>query len=371
MKFSIITICYNEEKRIQGTLESVYKQVFKDYEHIIEDGCSTDGTLSIVSENAKYYEEDQLRIFSEPDTGLYDAMNRALSRAKGEYICFINSGDFLFDANTLQKVNKEIEESGHEDIYHGISISVFPNMDEYGQGSSSIDSIKTYDMKAVETGYPGLTHQALFAHKRCFENNIFDIRFKLRAEYRWYYKCFQNGYSFVKLNFPVCKYTFGGLSERVESIKIAYEEKKCVLEEFGYSTEQFEHLVHIQDGHCVKNNLIYNQWLALLQAGRSIKKYFHHYKMQTIAVYGYAEYGSHLINELKNTDIKIAYLIDKRELYPYSGIPVYHPDDKLMSVDAIVVTAVLSYKEVKNQLSQKITCPIISLEDILEELWLI
>lgn len=372
MRFSIITICYNEEKRIQTTLESVYRQSFKDYEHIIEDGGSWDNTISVCKQVQNEYEENQLKIFCECDNGLYDAMNRSLRRAEGDYICFLNSGDSLYDEHTLEKVNDEIEKTGYKDIYHGISISVFPNMDGIGQNDCKLESLDKCRMETIiGCGSLGLIHQAIFASKRCFVNNAFDTNYTLRAEYKWYYMCFSNAYSINKMYFPVCKYTFGGVSERLKSIKKSQEEKRAILKEFNYSLEQYDAGVRIYESNCVKDSLIYTQWLALLQAGHFIKDYFEKYGMKSIAIYGYAEYANHLINELKGTDINVLYLIDKRNLYPYAGVPVYRPEDNLPEADVVVVTAIISYEEIRDDLSRKLTCQIISLEQILEELWFI
>lgn len=370
MRFSIITVCHNEENRIKKTLETIYGQTFRDFEHIIEDNCSDDRTLDIVRECGEYYDNNQLKIFSEKDSGLYDAMNKALCRAKGEYICFINCGDFLFDENTLYRLDQEIERTGYADIYHGISMTVFPNMDGMGETQSELDSNDKDEMeKILLSGDTGLIHQAIYASKRCFADNLFDTKYKLRAELKWYYACFHKGYTIKKVKFPICKYSFGGLSERLTSIQLSYDETIKILKEFHYSIEQYESNHYGCDNANAKNNIIYNQWLALLQAGKTVKKYFDKYYIKRIAIYGYAEYANHLINELQGTDIEVVCLIDKRDIYPYAGIPVKHPEDEWESVDIIVVTAIIQYEHIKRYLSSKTKCPIVSLEEVLEATW--
>lgn len=104
-KISIITICYNVESSIERTILSVVNQTFKDYEYIIVDGASKDNTLEVVN---KYKEKIDI-IISEPDRGVYDAMNKGIKMASGEWLIMMNAGDYFADNNVLEKVfNRQI-----------------------------------------------------------------------------------------------------------------------------------------------------------------------------------------------------------------------------------------------------------------------
>ena len=107
-KFSIITITYNAEALLPRTVESVLSQHYRDIEHIIIDGASTDSTLSVAQDymQRSYAAQNghEVRIVSEPDNGLYDAMNKGLRQASGDYICFLNAGDFFPNANVLDTI---------------------------------------------------------------------------------------------------------------------------------------------------------------------------------------------------------------------------------------------------------------------------
>ena len=103
--FSIVTVCLNAADTIMMTMRSVMEQTYRNYEYIIWDGQSKDGTLELV----RQYEKNELiRIFSEPDTGLYNAMNKAIDHCQGDYILFLNSGDTLADVMVLEDVAKVI-----------------------------------------------------------------------------------------------------------------------------------------------------------------------------------------------------------------------------------------------------------------------
>lgn len=88
-----------------------------------------------------------------------------------------------------------------------------------------------------------------------------------------------------------------------------------------------------------------------------------------IAIYGYVELGIHLINELKNTEIEIVCLIDQQNKFPFSGIRVIKPDEFDGNVDWVIVTPLLHFREIKEYLNKRNSCPIVSLEDVLEDMW--
>lgn len=111
--FSIITICYNAASDIERTLQSVVAQTYRNIEYIVIDGASTDKTLDIISK----YSAEVSQMVSEKDGGLYDAMNKGLSLATGEYVCFLNAGDSFFEEKTLEKIVQGLDGSTPDLIY--------------------------------------------------------------------------------------------------------------------------------------------------------------------------------------------------------------------------------------------------------------
>lgn len=370
MKFSIITVCYNEEKRIRKTLESICGQKFTDYEHIIEDGGSTDHTLEIISQCVSSYLENHLKVYSEKDNGLYDAMNRAIVRAQGDYICFINSGDYLLDENTLQNVSDRMEAVPGMDWYYGTGIVIFPNGDEYLQIAGSIENVEGYDIsEELKKENLSFIHQAIFAHRDCFEHNMFDTKYLLRAELKWYYKCLIMRKKVKRLDFPVCRYSLGGFSEHVDAVALHAKETRKIFEELHLLTAENESMLPKEDNYteCYRN--VYNQWLALRQAGFSVSDYLLGKGIKRIAIYGYAEFGTHLMNELKNSAVEIVCLIDRQDKFPFSGFKVIRPEEFDGNADLVIVTALLHFKEINAELKKRIDCPVLSLEDVLEDMW--
>ena len=101
---SVITICYNAEKEIESTMISVLEQSFRDIEYIIVDGASKDGTMNKVRQILARYPNSNVQVTSEPDKGIYDAMNKGIKKASGEWVILMNSGDTFLDNNVLENV---------------------------------------------------------------------------------------------------------------------------------------------------------------------------------------------------------------------------------------------------------------------------
>lgn len=114
--------------------------------------------------------------------------------------------------------------------------------------------------------------------------------------------------------------------------------------------------------------LLMNQWVRIKQDNKSIAGYFEKYGYKEIAVYGMHYVGETFLNEILGTGIKVKYGIDKNADSIYSDVEVISPDDDLEQVDAVIVTAITYYEEIADQLSKKMDCPIISIEEILYEL---
>lgn len=110
--FSVVTICFNSSKTINDSLNSLYSQKFNDFEHIIQDGYSTDGTIELINN----YKTDKTFVISKKDSGLYDALNKAIKRCEGEYILLLHSDDCLYDENILQKLFEFITANNHPKV---------------------------------------------------------------------------------------------------------------------------------------------------------------------------------------------------------------------------------------------------------------
>lgn len=110
-----------------------------------------------------------------------------------------------------------------------------------------------------------------------------------------------------------------------------------------------------------------NQWLILKQSGKNLSEYFQNNHYQTIAIYGMGEMGNRLFDELRDSGIKVVCGIDRESECVYAEIDIYSPDQTLPEMDVIVVTSTFAFDEIQNALSPKVSCPVISLEDVVYE----
>ena len=125
MKLSIITINRNNATGLEKTMQSVASQSFKEFEYIVVDGASTDNSVEVIKSFEPYFA--RLKWVSEPDAGIYNAMNKGIRMASGDYIQILNSGDCLADVDVTERMLKALEEKGNPTILYGNMVKCFPN----------------------------------------------------------------------------------------------------------------------------------------------------------------------------------------------------------------------------------------------------
>ena len=203
MKISIITVCFNSASTIEDTIKSVISQTHKDIEYIIIDGGSTDETLSII-EN---YRESISCVISEPDDGLYDAMNKGIRAATGDVIGILNSDDVFFDNNTIRKINDALADV--DAVYGDIAFYKENNFEKIVRYYSS----KTFTKKKLGFGVMP-AHPSLYVKRsRLLEAGFYDTRYKIAADFDMVVRLFQQ-VDFTSLYIPeiLVKMRVGGVS---------------------------------------------------------------------------------------------------------------------------------------------------------------
>ena len=170
LPFSIITVCFNEAARIALTCESVVNQTFQEFDWIVLDGGSTDGTRDIL----KQYAHRMNSFVSEPDRGIYHAMNKGIAQARGTYLLFLNGGDYLYQPDVLASVSTSLT-SRAKDLYYGDIF--FERRDHWKR--VSIELTNPYELFIRRT----LPHQAMFIKRELFERyGYYDESFPIAAD---------------------------------------------------------------------------------------------------------------------------------------------------------------------------------------------
>lgn len=208
MKFTIVTVAYNEEKSISETVQSVLEQDYKNLEYLIIDGDSSDATVEIAKGLTKESGR-KVTIYSESDFGIYNAMNRGIARASGDYIIFMNAGDSFWNSKVLTAVEKRIKRNGKA-IYYG-KACLMKNGRRNGFRDAAASGRTVFDM-LMKGRMPA--HQGIVAPTDTLRANYFNEQYKIRADYDWLIKSYKDGVKFVNLDMVVCNYDCGGFSAK-------------------------------------------------------------------------------------------------------------------------------------------------------------
>lgn len=217
MKISIITATYNSEKTLKDTLESVLKQSYTEYEHIIVDGLSKDNTMNIVKEYEKKY-NGKLRYVSEKDSGLYDAMNKGIKMATGDVIGILNSDDMYAHDDVLQKIVTCFQETNCDGSYANL---IFMDQETMTKPQRVW---KSANGKLEHGWHPA--HPTLYLKKEVYEKiGSFNLKYRIVADYDFMIRMLKD--SDIKLSYiddVIVYMRVGGVSTK--GIKGYYENLK-------------------------------------------------------------------------------------------------------------------------------------------------
>ena len=231
--FSIITICRNAADNLARTIASVDSQTFGDYEHIIIDGASTDSTLSILeaaSEDAKRV------IVSEPDNGIYDAMNKGQGLATGEYLIFMNAGDTFHSKDSLQIYADNAWDYDRPGIIYGQTLLVDSEGRTVGERHLTAPEHLTY--KSFSQGML-VCHQAMAVLKRIAP--LYNTNYRFSADYDWAVKCLQHSRLNVYTGHIMCNYLSEGLTTANRRASLM-ERFRIMSYYYGFLPTVFRHL---------------------------------------------------------------------------------------------------------------------------------
>jgi len=231
-KISIITICYNEVYTIKRTIESVFNQSFKDYEYIVIDGASTDGTVDII----RSYEKNIDYLVSEKDTGIYEAMNKGIRQAHGEYLYFLNGGDLLAGSDVLEKA---FSTKGNEDILYGDILKAVGK-------KQYLNSFSGYSVTPFFLFTHTLPHQGSFIKKVLFDKfGLYDESYRLMGDYEFFKRAIVvHGATCRYLGFTIGVFDYTGMSTKAEYKPLQRSEiERARLSSYGALKYIFFHVI--------------------------------------------------------------------------------------------------------------------------------
>ncbi len=216
MLFSIITVCFNSEKTIERTIQSVLNQTCQDYEYIIVDGASKDKTLEIVHAYEPLF-EGRLKLVSEPDCGIYDAMNKGIRMASGELIGIVNSDDY-YEPTALDKIKS---------LYTGYEFSIiYGSVRAVENGKETMVYIKNHEFIEQDM----ITHPSCFITKKLYDTfGVYSLKYPYSADYEFMLRIRnEKKIRYFKTYDIITNFSNGGASNTVK----AYRDTMKLLHEY-------------------------------------------------------------------------------------------------------------------------------------------
>lgn len=243
--FSIIVVSLNAGEKLTETIESIRKQTFTDYEVVVKDGGSKDGSVDALRTLLEQYDEDmkkRIRIFEERDSSIYDGMNQAVAKAEGEYLYFLNCGDYFYNEACLEQVAGHIEacrKNSRDGKKEGAPKIFYGDIYDALRGNVVASNPKM-DGFACYRNVP--CHQACLYDRELFAKRGYEPKYRVRADYEHFL------YSFYKENakpayIPVvlASYEGGGFSETAENRKKSAAEHKEITALYMSKAELFKY----------------------------------------------------------------------------------------------------------------------------------
>ena len=214
---SIITVVRNDVSHISSTIESVLSQTYSAIEFIVIDGASTDGTKEVIEKYAdcmNYWK-------SEPDKGVYDAMNKGIALSTGDFVYFLNSGDTLLSSTTLADMHLEQVEDKNTIVYGNV-------LAKYWDGEYVEKPMPFFDTCMKFKGI-GINHQTMFFPGDVIRHFKYDLRFRIAADYDMAYRMWKQGIKFLYRDVTVARYEWGnGISSNPNKLLDVYRENAKV-----------------------------------------------------------------------------------------------------------------------------------------------
>lgn len=226
--FSIIVVCLNPGGKLNQTLDSILRQTYSNYEIVVKDGGSRDGSIEAMRQDA------HIRLFSEKDTGIYEAMNQAVAHAEGDFVLFLNCGDVFHHDTVLKEAAHAVEQAGTRE-----------NLVLYGDTYSEKNDVLITSAPEITgfTCYRNIPcHQSCFYAAKLCKDKPYNAEYRIRADYDHFLWCFYVAKAkMIRMDVTVATYEGGGYSESRENSRRDKEEHRKITAAYMSRTELFKY----------------------------------------------------------------------------------------------------------------------------------
>ena len=262
--FSIVVVSLNPGERLEKTLNSILKQTYTDYEVVLKDGGSTDGSLSGLQERGYFENKNQIRIIKEKDKSIYDGMNQAVAGIRGKYVQFLNCGDYFYSDRVLEEVADYITKNQKDEVglsseencpermsgqegNRELAIRAVKKLKRiyYGNQYNQLQDTIVYSAPQINdfTCYRNVPcHQVCFYDYRLFEKRVYKPEYKVRADYEHFlYSIYEEQAKGVSMPVIVVSYEGGGFSETKENRKRSAAEHREITTQYLGKAKVFKY----------------------------------------------------------------------------------------------------------------------------------
>ncbi len=230
--FSIVTVTYNAAEVLERTIQSILVQTYPHVEYIVVDGGSTDGTMTLLASYRKYIHT----MVCEPDKGLYDAMNKGIKLATGDYLCFLNAGDKLHTADTLERMVCSLPEGSLPDVLYGETDIV--DGDGHFLHKRRLSAPDTLTWKSFRNGML-VCHQAFFVRRALVEP--YDLCYRFSADFDWCIRMMKKATGLHNTRLTVIDYLNEGLTTHHHQASLQ-ERFRIMAKHYGWGCTAIRHV---------------------------------------------------------------------------------------------------------------------------------
>lgn len=237
MLITVATICFNAENEIQKTLESVMSQDVTNFEYLVIDGKSKDHTNEIIDRYANKLKEKGIEFvhISEPDGGIYNAMNKAANLATGDYVVYLNAGDVFASDNVISKVFSE--HNPDDDVIYGDVIYKYEDLFKYGK-AGPLSLFETFQFKMP------FCHQSAFTKSEVLRKYRYDEHYRISADHDFYLRCYKDGLKMHYIAKAFSIFELGGASTGERSMEMHREVAEICYENKILTKNEYESALH-------------------------------------------------------------------------------------------------------------------------------
>lgn len=334
MKITVITVCLNSVSTIEKTIKSVITQMCQELEYIVIDGGSTDGTLDILKKYDSYID----KMVSEPDKGIFDAMNKGIEMAAGDVIAFLNSDDW-YEKEAL----KTIEDTFAANECDCVCCDNYV-VRKYGDTvyyNATQEPIENMFFRMI------YFHSAIFCKKEFFQRkNNFDLRYKIAADYDWFLQVVKRGIRIVTVHQPVFTFGYGGVSS-VNEIECGREARRIALRHLP--EDKAEYKERIEDRFrevviCATDGKVLRAEILKILG-----------EEQRIVLWGAGVRGQQCAKWLKSMDIGVDFIVDSNKQQwgrQLQEINVFSPDMLENKACNLIITPDKHTEEIKSAIDK-------------------